>query len=90
MFSDATVFSFWNFMKIDERTSQDIYYTITGHALNGIVIFEYLITTYYQNDKYYHFQISFFEANPENVRLLYLQLPDGDRCATVGVQGKNK
>jgi hypothetical protein len=87
MFSDATVFSTWNFMKIDEGTSQGIYYTITDHAPNRIVIFAYLITRYQSKDAYYHFQISFFEANPGNVRLLYLQVPDGGRSAIVGVQG---
>ena len=43
---------------------------------------------YSQASRYFHFQVTFFEAAPGIVEFKYFEATDGGISCTVGVQGK--
>ena len=77
-------------MVINNGTSQGIYYSIYGNTSNRTVAFEYYTTLTHHIEQYCHFQVLFFEAKPNIVQFIYLDVPDADKSATVGVQGKTR
>ena len=84
-FIGATTFAFWADLYIVNGTSQGLYYAIQGNAPNRTIVFEYYASRTLQ---YCHFQVLFFESKPGVVQFIYLDVPDGNLSATVGVQGK--
>jgi hypothetical protein len=88
-FAGATAFPLWAPMRIENHTSQGIYYNVYGNSPSRTVVFEFNATIYEKNSQYCHFQVLFFEAHPGIVQFIYLNISEGDNYAFIGVQGKS-
>ncbi|CAF3803527.1 unnamed protein product [Rotaria sp. Silwood1] len=87
-FNSPTALPYWDELVISDGTSEGIYYFINGNTSNRTVIFEYYLTHDTQPNEYCHFQVLFFEAKPNIVQYIYLDVTNGGKTATVGIQGK--
>ncbi|THZ21862.1 hypothetical protein D6C89_06396 [Aureobasidium pullulans] len=80
------VIPFWADLYIAQGTSQGIYYQVDGTAGSRIMTFEYYATYYNKTANYYHFQILFYENNPNSFTFKYLNVTDNGVNAVVGYQ----
>ncbi|CAF4655437.1 unnamed protein product, partial [Rotaria sp. Silwood2] len=83
-FNSPTALPYWDELVISDGTSEGIYYFINGNTSNRTVIFEYYLTHDTQPNEYCHFQVLFFEAKPNIVQYIYLDVTNGGKTATVG------
>ncbi|CAF4934500.1 unnamed protein product, partial [Rotaria sp. Silwood1] len=88
-FNSPTALPYWDELVISDGTSEGIYYFINGNTSNRTVIFEYYLTHDTQPNEYCHFQVLFFEAKPNIVQYIYLDVTNGGKTATVGIQGSS-
>ena len=87
-FAGPTVFCFWDDLMIYGNTGQTVYYATSGSAPNRITTFEFYTSHYTSAVKYYHFQMIFFEYQPNIVKCLYFEISYAGLSATIGVQSK--
>ncbi|THX02348.1 hypothetical protein D6D13_08403 [Aureobasidium pullulans] len=80
------VIPFWADLYIAQGTSQGIYYQVDGTAGSRTMTFEYYATYYNKTANYYHFQILFYENNPNSFTFKYLNVTDNGVNAVVGYQ----
>ncbi|THZ85740.1 hypothetical protein D6C83_09466, partial [Aureobasidium pullulans] len=80
------VIPFWADLYIAQGTSQGIYYQVDGTAGSRIMTLEYYATYYNKTANYYHFQILFYENNPNSFTFKYLNVTDNGVNAVVGYQ----
>ena len=88
-FSGIAIFPYWDDLFVSSKTWQGIYYATQGTKPNRILIFEYYLSHYNAPTNYTHFQISFFENNPNLVQITYFEVDDLSATSTVGIQGMN-
>lgn len=87
IFSDVTLFPFWDDLYIYANTSQGIYYESQGNSPSRLLLIEFYMSHYVEEDQFYHFQVRFFENQPGIVEYRYFDATDqGDTC-TIGMQG---
>ena len=87
VFSGITVLAYWDDLFVSSKTWQGIYYAAQGTQPNRILIFEYYLSHYNAPTNYTHFQMSFFENIPNQVRINYFEVDDLSATSTVGIQG---
>ncbi|THZ22932.1 hypothetical protein D6C91_03834 [Aureobasidium pullulans] len=80
------VIPFWADLHIAQGTSQGIYHQVDGTSGSRIMTFEYYATYYNKAANYYHFQILFYENNPNSFTFKYLNVTDNGVNAVVGDQ----
>ncbi len=86
-FSGVTVLPYWDDLYFYANTSQGIYYQTSGTAPDQTFTIEYYCSHYLQSTDYYHFEVVFFENQPDIVQFIYYEATDGGASATIGVQG---
>ncbi|UJR24156.1 hypothetical protein I4U23_027122 [Adineta vaga] len=89
IFSNVTIFPYWDDLYIYSNTSQGIYYQSDGKSPNQILTFEYYMSHYLQPKEYYHFQVIFFENFPNIFQVKYYEATDGGITCTIGVQASD-
>ncbi len=55
---------------------------------NRTTTFEFMASHHKYLNKYYHFQIIFFENLPDIVKYVYFEISDEGNSSTIGVQSK--
>ncbi|KAI9150812.1 hypothetical protein HJFPF1_10589 [Paramyrothecium foliicola] len=84
---DYSIFPFWTDLLIVDGKPHGVYYEVTGQAPNRVLVVEWYVTRYSQEDQYFHFNVKLEEAKPGVVEFKYYDAVDKGAQCTIGVQG---
>ncbi|CAF0968950.1 unnamed protein product [Adineta ricciae] len=85
-FKGPTALALWDDLMIYSGTSQGVYYPIEGGAPNRTTTFEFYTSKFNASQNYYHFQVKFYENQPDIVEYIYYEVSDKGGSATIGTQ----
>ncbi|KEY71206.1 hypothetical protein S7711_02317 [Stachybotrys chartarum IBT 7711] len=84
---DYSIFPYWTDLLIVAGKPHGVYYEFTGEAPNRVLVVEWYVTRYSQEDQYFHFNVRFEEAKPGIIEFKYYDAVDKGAECTIGVQG---
>jgi hypothetical protein len=85
---DTTIAAYWDDLWIYQGTPQGVYYEVDGSTPDRSISFEWYTSHIGDRSQYYHFVMTFQEANPGVPVFTYYDVSDRGTSATVGMQSR--
>ncbi|KAF4944039.1 hypothetical protein FSARC_14785 [Fusarium sarcochroum] len=87
----VSILPYWTDLYMESQSGQKIVFQILETPSRGLTFtVEYIMSTYIETNRHYHFAVSFYKDIPGLVTFAYYQTPQKGVDATVGVQNDEK